>query len=488
MRHQRGGEREGGARQDAHTSHSQPPSLSPDAPAPPPAPPPPPARPPTHALRPTTAPPVPVTLITGFLGAGKSTLVNHILTDPGHGLRIAVILNELGAEAGIEGPALAAGRRRELADDGGGGGSDGEEAVAPEALVPVEEWVELANGCLCCSAKSGFLSALEALLARREGEGAAAGGSAGGRPIDYVLVETTGLADPGPATAALWADDALEAAAAVDGVVVVADARRVVAQLAAPRAPGAVNEAARQLAYADVVLLNKVDLVPDARELAAIAAAVAAAAPPGTPVHPTRRSAVDPALLLHRGTLDPAGAAAAAARWGDLVASLPPTVHDAGIGAVAWRVAHDGGGGGGPGGEGGEAGASSPPSPLLSLAALRAWLDGLLWDRDARVEDVYRMKGVVCCAAGEGSGGGAGGAGGSEEEEEMGEAAAPTATAPAARRVILQAVHELYDLVDAGPWPAGEARVSRFVAIGRGLGRVEAGFRAAVGGGGEAGG
>ena len=332
--------------------------------------------------------------------------------------------------------------------------------------------MELANGCLCCSAKSGFLSALEALLVRRD--------ASSSRPIDYVLVETTGLADPGPAAAALWADDALEAAARVDGVVVVADARRVVAQLASARAPGAVNEAARQLAYADVVLLNKTDLVTDARELEAVRAAVADAAPPGTPIHHTVRSRLDPALLLHRGTLDPAGAAAAAARWGDLVASLPPIVHDAGIGSIAWRAWHDGNGGGEAGGP------PTPPAPLLSLPRLRAWLDGLLWERDARVEDVYRMKGVVCCSAAGGVGPAAAAAAAEEEVGKGGRGAhhaaghhQPPPEQP--RRFILQAVHELYDLVDAGPWPAGEALVSRFVAIGRGLGGVEAGFRRAMG-------
>jgi G3E family GTPase len=211
--------------------------------------------------------------------------------------------------------------------------------------------------------------------------------------------------------------------------------------------------------------------VPDPGQLAAAEAAVAAASPPGTPIHHTVRSAIDPALLLHRGTLDPAGAAAAAARAAGLAGSLPPTVHDTGIVSIAWRVEHGGGGGGG-GGRGGSH-AGCPPwgwTAPLSIPALRAWLDGLLWERGgARVEDVYRMKGVVCAAAARWGDDGGG----------DGTAAAPTATARP-RRVILQAVHELYDLVDAGPWPAGEAQESRFVAIGRGLGGVEASFRADV--------
>ena len=240
--------------------------------------------------------PVPVTLITGFLGAGKSTLVRHLLSAK-HGLRLAVILNEFGSERGLEADLLSAGaaaaavprRLREREGGGEGGEEGGTEAAAKAnssaaAPVALEDWVELSNGCLCCSAKSGFLSALEGLLAktareeeeeeeRRQQRGSLHGASssvsappAPRRPLDGILVETSGLADPGPAATALWADEALEASAALGGVVAVVDAGRLVGQLSARRAPGTVNEAARQLAYADVVLVNKVDTLRKEKE------------------------------------------------------------------------------------------------------------------------------------------------------------------------------------------------------------------------------
>ena len=131
--------------------------------------------PPPSAPPPPRLPPVPVTLITGFLGAGKSTLVRHLLSAR-HGLRLAVILNEFGSERGLEADLLRAGAAaaavpRRLVRGGEKGGEEGQEeqeGTTPAAAAPValEDWVELSNGCLCCSAKSGFLSALEGLLAK----------------------------------------------------------------------------------------------------------------------------------------------------------------------------------------------------------------------------------------------------------------------------------------------------------------------------------
>lgn len=166
-----------------------------------------------------------ITMITGYLGAGKTTLVNYILNEK-HGRRIAVILNEFGDELGIE---------KAMVNDGDGG-----------ALV--EEWVELGNGCVCCSVKHSFVQALEQLLERRE-------------RFDHILLETTGLANPGPVAAVLWVDDQLESPVHLDSIVTVVDARNLKQQLADTRENGAVNEAYLQIAFADVVLLNKVDLV-----------------------------------------------------------------------------------------------------------------------------------------------------------------------------------------------------------------------------------
>ena len=123
-----------------------------------------------------------VTIITGFLGAGKSTLLHHVLASP-HGLRIAVIQNELSAAAGLEASTMV--------------GPNGER---------FEEWLELSNGCVCCAVRDDLVSAIEKLCELKGG-------------FDYVLVETTGMADPGPVAESFWLDAELESPLRLDGIV-----------------------------------------------------------------------------------------------------------------------------------------------------------------------------------------------------------------------------------------------------------------------------
>ncbi|KAA0160076.1 hypothetical protein FNF27_03755 [Cafeteria roenbergensis] len=175
-----------------------------------------------------TPPRVPVTIITGFLGAGKTTLLNYILTAD-HGKRICVIENEFGEDIGVE--AL-------VAKDGAGGSV-------------VEDFFELSNGCLCCTVRDDLVETLERVLQRRD-------------RYDYIIVETTGMANPGPVATAFWQDDALESAMRLDGIVTVADCKLLAGQLDRVRVDGGVNEAQRQIAHADVVILNKTDLVSPA--------------------------------------------------------------------------------------------------------------------------------------------------------------------------------------------------------------------------------
>eukprot|EP00879_Flechtneria_rotunda_P022113 GHRR01023331.1.p1 GENE.GHRR01023331.1~~GHRR01023331.1.p1 ORF type:complete len:224 (+),score=69.16 GHRR01023331.1:248-919(+) len=170
--------------------------------------------------------PVPVTLITGYLGSGKTTLVRYILQER-HGYRIAVILNEYGGETGIESAFV-------------------QDEQGDHATVP--QWVELANGCLCCSVKAEFVQALEGLMAAD---------SLHAGKFGYVLVETTGLANPGPIMSELWTDEELEAAVVLDGVVTLVDGHNITHQLAEGRPGGTANEAQLQVALADVILLNK---------------------------------------------------------------------------------------------------------------------------------------------------------------------------------------------------------------------------------------
>ncbi|KAG8661657.1 hypothetical protein MANES_01G028800v8 [Manihot esculenta] len=170
--------------------------------------------------------PVGVTVITGYLGAGKSTLVNHILNSQ-HGKRIAVILNEFGEEIGVE---------RAMINEGEGG-----------ALV--EEWVELANGCICCTVKHSLVQALEQLVQMKESR------------LDHIIIETTGLANPAPLASVLWLDDQLESSVKLDSIITVVDAKNLRFQLNKHRDSSSFPEAFLQIAFADVVILNKVDLV-----------------------------------------------------------------------------------------------------------------------------------------------------------------------------------------------------------------------------------
>lgn len=166
---------------------------------------------------------IPVTVLTGFLGAGKTTLLNRVLTE-NHGLRIAVIENEFG-EIGI----------------------DNELVVNAE-----EEIFEMNNGCICCTVRGDLIRILGQLLKRRD-------------KFDYVLIETTGLADPGPVAQTFFSDDEMKERFRLDGIVTVVDAKHLLLHL--DDAP----EAKEQIAFADRILLNKIDLVSpsDADEIEA---------------------------------------------------------------------------------------------------------------------------------------------------------------------------------------------------------------------------
>lgn len=169
---------------------------------------------------------VPVTLITGFLGAGKTTLVNRILTQKA-GRRVAVVENEFG-EVNID------------------------RALVSENLIAKEDVVSLENGCVCCSLRSDIIDALKELEERTRRYGS--------RPIDAVLLETTGLADPGPVVFTFFANPWINARFRLDSVLCLVDAQHI-SKLLDERRPDAVDEAANQIAFADTILLNKIDLV-----------------------------------------------------------------------------------------------------------------------------------------------------------------------------------------------------------------------------------
>ena len=177
-------------------------------------------------------PPCPVTILSGFLGSGKTTLVKNILRSPDHGKRIAVIENEFGGGNGSGG------------EEGERQGLQVESIIARDGLTnsSLADLIELPNGCVCCTVKDSLVSTLENLLNKRQ-------------DLDYILIECSGMANPGPIAALFWLDDALESRLRLDGIVTLVDARNVARQLAET------EEAARQIAYADRILINKTDLI-----------------------------------------------------------------------------------------------------------------------------------------------------------------------------------------------------------------------------------
>jgi G3E family GTPase len=196
----------------------------------------------------------PVTVLTGYLGAGKTTLLNRILTET-HGKRYAVIVNEFG-EIGI----------------------DNDLVVAAD-----EEIYEMNNGCICCTVRGDLIRVLAGIMKRRD-------------RFDGILVETTGLADPAPVAQTFFADDDVKARTRLDAIVTVADAKHLALRLADS------HEAEDQIAFADVVLLNKTDLVTPA-ELVAIEAQIRAINPYAK-LHRTERSRVDLGAVFDQHAFD----------------------------------------------------------------------------------------------------------------------------------------------------------------------------------------
>jgi len=313
---------------------------------------------------------IPVTILTGFLGAGKTTLLNRILTEQ-HGLKIAVIENEFG-EVGID---------HEL------------------VINADEELFEMNNGCICCTVRGDLIRILGNLMKRKD-------------KFDHILIETTGLADPGPVVQTFFVDEQIKEKLYVNGVVTLVDAKHILQHIDEN------DEAAEQIAFADVILLNKCDLVGEAdlvglenriRDVNALAV-----------IHRTTRADIDIAKVMDVGGFNL-----------DRAMEVNPHFLEAGHHHHHSHIS--------------SVGIEAPGD--CDGKKLNDWLSKLVQEQGA---DIFRMKGVF-------------------------------AVKNQTDRVIFQGVHMLIDAANGGPW-GDRPRKNSLVFIGRHLDReaLNAGFRSCL--------
>ncbi len=338
--------------------------------------------------------PIPITVLTGYLGAGKTTLLNRILSED-HGRRYAVLVNEFG-EVGID-AALLAGASQNI--------------------------LEMANGCVCCTVRGDLLRTLHSLL---EGDSS----------FDAIVLETTGLADPAPVAQALLTDDLVQANCALDSITTVVDAAHVLQRLEDSA------EAARQIAFADILVLNKAELAGE-EALAAIEARLRGLNPLA-PIYRATRAVVPLDEVLGRGGFDLDRIVSLEPAAGQPGAASPAHAQDEQCGHGAHcdhGHTHDHGHSHAHSHDhdhiaaGGISSVSLVAHRPLDYEKLSGWVEGLVVSRG---QDLLRTKGILEIAGDD-------------------------------RRLVIQAVHHLLEGDWQQPWRADEARCSRLVFIGRNL-------------------
>jgi G3E family GTPase len=306
---------------------------------------------------------IPVTVLTGYLGAGKTTLLNRILSE-NHGKKYAVVINEFG-ELGVDN----------------------------DLVVDADEEVfEMNNGCICCTVR-GDLIRIVGHLVKRKGQ------------LDGIIIETTGLADPSPVAQTFFVDDQVKALSRLDAIVTVVDAKHLLARLADS------HEAEEQVAFADVIVLNKTDLVTP-EELEAVEARIRTLNRSARILR-AEKANVPIAELLDRGAFD---LARILDMEPDFLTGEDDHEHDDAVTSVSLT--------------------SDAP---LDMPRFNAWIGGILQERG---QDLLRTKGILHFNGQD-------------------------------QRFAFQAVHMLADGEFIGPWKEGDARQSRIVFIGRNISRPE---------------
>ena len=349
--------------------------------------------------------PIPVTVLTGYLGAGKTTLLNRILTED-HGKKYAVIVNEFG-EIGIDN----------------------------DLVVDADEEVfEMNNGCVCCTVRGDLIRIVNGLMRRQTANGK------GG--FDAIIVETTGLADPGPVAQTFFVDEEVKAKTKLDSVTTVVDAKHVLLRLADSK------EAREQIAFADQIVLNKVDLVSE-DELRVVEARLKRLNPLA-PIHRANRSDVPLTAILGQGGFDLDRITELEPEFLNPAHGEPGHVHDDDCGhdhhGHNHHDHHHDHGGGHAHEDQDIKGVSLALDRPIDGTKVTRWLNEVL---QAQGPDILRAKGII---------------------DIKGED----------KRLVFQAVHMILDGDLQREWKPDERRYSRMVFIGRNLdeAKLRQGFEA----------